>query len=153
MADFLSEFSKAQADFAQKCVEKFAREFAIRDMKSRIGEALFVALVAEVKSDMLRAMDVFAHWLACKLVRSNNFAKQDLPAPDQKSMVWMQEKSGVRPMYLAVFIALIFQPNTKLPLLGKITQDGKFIPNKTALEQYKACFNWGGKVLETASFR
>ena len=139
MGDYISEFSRAQADFAQKCVAKFIRETLRQTkLKKRLGDGLFVAFTAEVHKDMTCAMQAYARWLACKLVRSNNFQKQAMPDWDQKSMVLVSEKSGVKIMYLAVFIELFTQPNTKLPLIGKITSDRELIPDEVALMQYKA---------------
>ena len=88
--------------------------------------------------DFAIALLLFTFTLVVYFSYTNNFQKQAMPDWDQKSMVLVSEKSGVKIMYLAVFIELFTQPNTKLPLIGKITSDRELIPDEVALMQYKA---------------
>ena len=55
-------------------------------------------------------------------------------------MVLISEKAGVKIMYLAVFIELFTQPNTKLSMIGKITADRELIPDEAELAKYKSSF-------------
>jgi hypothetical protein len=145
MGDFLSEFSKAQVDFVNKHVKAFINNVPL-EMKININEALFAAFIADVTRSRILTMQEYAQWLACKLIRSKNLKKQTMPNCDDGNLFAVISNKHNLPMWLvAAYVSEFTRPGTRLPLLGKVTKDGMFIPDKAALKKYEACFvGWGG---------
>ena len=140
MSDFISEFNKAQVEFAQQYVDKIIWGTP-REVKSTMGDGEFALLASNVKRNALLSMQGYANWLACKLVRSQNFKKQALPVCDEKAVVWVSAKYDVPVEFVKAFVLRIIEFDTEFPLVGKITyHKGEFHPNEVALRKYEASF-------------
>ncbi|TSC83728.1 MAG: hypothetical protein G01um101413_868 [Parcubacteria group bacterium Gr01-1014_13] len=141
MGDFLSEFSRAQADFAKKHATAFIKSIP-PEMKNNIDEGLFAFFSADVERNMVLTMKEYANWLACKLVRSKNFNKQALPVCDENLANVISNKHNIPIWLVMAYISQLARPGTKLPLIGKIKNDGQLVPNEAALKKYEESFDW-----------
>ncbi len=140
MADFLSEFSGAQVEFAKKHTAAFIKRIP-SEMKNAMDEGLFALFSADVERNTILTMQEYARWLACKLVRCKNFNKQAMPVCEENLFAVISNKHSIPVWLVAAYISEFTRPGTKLPLLGKIKIDGQFIPDEAALKKYEPFIN------------
>lgn len=147
MGDFISEFNRKQMEFVKE--KNYVSEIMgniSEELKSTMGGEWVVAhLTAQVERNVVLSMQGYAHWLASQLVRSGDFEKTvvKLPVCEEKYLSWISTKYDVPIDFVQAFVSRIVWVGTgSFPLLGSFTADGSFVPDKVALESYKASFDW-----------
>ncbi len=87
---------------------------------------------------LYEALRGYDDWLAAKIIRSNNYERQQLPAVDYNAL---SERFGVPKRILEEVVEQVSKSGTVLPLSG-IVQGTEIIPNKEILQKYKTLFDW-----------
>jgi hypothetical protein len=158
MADFLSELRRQQLLLARRIAEALFRELTSLPSQDARLIAMFspaASLAVNAKSDknayaaflsaeleraVILAVSSISDVIAGKIIHSNDFGVRPFPIPDAIVTAWIAVKVSVMPSVVSYAATHMSQPGT-LPLLGKI-DDGDLTPDTSALNKWKACFDW-----------
>lgn len=142
MSDFLAELHKEQFEFSREPTVEIMMEVPT-EVNITMGVDARALLNANVERNVVLAIQGYTDWLACELVRSNNFKKQPMPLFVRRDILEsISMKCGVPADFINSLLIYRFHKSAKWPLLGEVTSEGDLIPDEVALKQWATFFDW-----------
>lgn len=133
--DFYLQTRKKQSDLAAKCAEEIIRDIPgeIKNLVQADGMKLMRLNVQQMALKFIRD---YAAWLAGRIMRSGNFAKQAVPVYRKEELRALCGRDCNYYSFACAFVKRLIQPGVEIPAVGKVYLDGEIIPDREGLEEW-----------------
>lgn len=109
-------------------------------LSSLLKGAVAEMVVTAIEEQFLAAIHGYTDWLACRIIRSDDFSPLPIAFPPDDEQEEICRKYAVKPGYLR-YVVMLLSREARLPLLGQVT-DGVLTPSRNQLRRWAKLFDW-----------